>query len=54
MGRPQKTTPGPYLLPMEVLRDRIADPERYPFNLPAVRALGVLPFHPPFTAVDHP
>lgn len=49
MGRPRKTTPGPYLLHMEVLRDRIADHERYPFNLPAVRALSVLPFHPRVT-----
>lgn len=49
MGRQRKTTPGPYLLHLELLRDRIADPERYPFNLPAVRALSVLPFHPQVT-----
>jgi predicted ATPase len=45
----RKSTPGPYLLHLEVLRDRIADAERYPFNLPAVRALSVLPFHPQVT-----
>lgn len=49
MGTKRKSTPGPYLLHLEMLRDRIADPERYPFNLPAVRALGVLPFHPQVT-----
>jgi predicted ATPase len=45
----RKSTPGPYLLHLEVLRDRIADAERYPFNLPAVRALSVLPLHPQVT-----
>ena len=34
---------------MEVLRDRVAEPDRFPFNLPAVRGLGVLPFHPQVT-----
>ena len=45
----RKSTPGPYLLHMEVLRDRIVDPERHPFDVPAVRDLGVLPFHPQVT-----
>ena len=49
MGTKRRSTPGPYLLHLELLRDRIADPERYPFNLPAVRALNVLPFHPQVT-----
>ena len=49
MGTKRKSTPGPYLLHLEMLRDRIADAERYPFNLPAVRALSVLPFHPQVT-----
>jgi len=49
VGTKRKSTPGPYLLHLEVLRDRIADAERYPFNLPAVRALTVLPFHPQVT-----
>ena len=48
-ARKRKSTPGPYLLHMEVLRDRIAEPERFPFNLPAVRGLSVLPFHPKVT-----
>jgi predicted ATPase len=49
VGQKRKSTPGPYLLHMEVLRDRIAEPERFPFNLPAVRGLSVLPFHPKVT-----
>ena len=49
MGTKRNSTPGPYLLHLEMLRDRIADPERYPFNLPAIRALSVLPFHPQVT-----
>lgn len=49
MARRRKNTPGPYLLHLEVLRDRIADPNRYPFNLPAVRDLTRLPFHPKVT-----
>ena len=49
MGTKRKSTPGPYLLHLEMLRDRIADAERYPFNLPAVRDLSVLPFHPQVT-----
>jgi predicted ATPase len=49
MGRQRKSTAGPYLLHLEMVRDRIADAERYPFNLPAVRALAVLPFHPQVT-----
>jgi predicted ATPase len=49
VGTKRKSTPGPYLLHLEMLRDRIADAERYPFNLPAVRALSVLPFHPQVT-----
>jgi len=49
VGTKRRSTPGPYLLHLELLRDRIADPERYPFNLPAVRALNVLPFHPQVT-----
>lgn len=47
--RSEKAPLGRYLLHLEVLRDRIADAERYPFNLPAVRALSVLPFHPQVT-----
>jgi predicted ATPase len=34
---------------MEVLRERITEPERFPFSLPAVRGLTILPFHPQVT-----
>jgi len=44
--RRRKSTPGPYLLHLELLRDRIPDPGRFPYNLPAVRGLTILPFHP--------
>ncbi|WP_439622747.1 AAA family ATPase [Gemmata sp.] len=49
MARRRKSTPGPYLLHLEVLRDRIAHADRYPFNLPAVRGLTRLQFHPKVT-----
>ncbi|MGL5094386.1 MAG: AAA family ATPase, partial [Planctomycetia bacterium] len=41
--------PGPYLVHLELLRDRISDFDRYPFSLPAVRGLTTLPFHPKVT-----
>ena len=34
---------------MELLRDRIPDADRFPYNLPAVRHLDILPFHPKIT-----
>jgi predicted ATPase len=39
----------PYLRSISLLRDEIADDDRYPFNIPAVRALGKLAFHPDVT-----
>lgn len=45
----RKSTPGPFLLHLEMLRDRIPDANRYPFNLPSIRALSTLPFHPRVT-----
>jgi predicted ATPase len=47
--RKRKSTPGPYLLHLELLRDRIPDANRYPFNLPAVGGLDKLAFHPKVT-----
>jgi predicted ATPase len=32
-----------------LLRDRIPDSNRFPYNLPAVRGLTTLPFHPKVT-----
>jgi predicted ATPase len=49
VARKRKTNPGPYLLHLELLRDRIPDAERYPYNLPAVRYLTTLAFHPKVT-----
>jgi predicted ATPase len=37
------------LLHLELDRDRVADAGHYPFNLPAVRGLTTLPFHPKVT-----
>lgn len=48
-GAEAKSTPGPYLLHLELLRDRIPDPNRFPYDLPAVRGLTTLPFHPKVT-----
>ena len=49
MPRKRTTTPGPYVLSLELLRDRVPDMTAYPFNLPAVRDLTTLPFHPKVT-----
>ena len=49
MGRRRKSTPGPYLLHLQLLRDRIAEPDRFPYNLPALRHLNTLTFHPKVT-----
>ena len=40
---------GPYLFSVELRRDRGPDFTRYPFNLPAVRTLDRLEFHPRVT-----
>ena len=48
----RKTTPssGPYLMDVELLRDRIPDPTQFPFCLPSIRGLATnLPFHPKVT-----
>ncbi len=41
--------PGPYLLHLELLRDRIPDAGKFPYTLPAIRGLTTLPFHPKVT-----
>lgn len=41
--------PGPYLVHLELLRDRIPDTSRFPYTLPAIRGLTRLPFHPKVT-----
>jgi predicted ATPase len=49
MARKRKKSPGPYLLRMELLRERIPEPDGYPYNLPAIRGLSKLAFHPKVT-----
>ncbi len=49
MKRKRRSTPGPYLLYLEVVRDRVTDPNRYPYCLPALRGLDTLEFHPKVT-----
>ena len=44
-----KPTTGPYLLHMELLRDRVPSFDRFPFSLPAIRNLDRLSFHPKVT-----
>ncbi len=39
----------PYLLEIELRRDRIGSFDRYPFDLPAVANLDRLPLHPAIT-----
>jgi predicted ATPase len=48
-SRKKLQKPGPYLLQMELVRDRISDPKRFPYTLPAVRHLNTLKFHPKVT-----
>ncbi len=49
MARKRKSNPGPYLLHLELVRDRVPDASRFPDTLPAVRGLTKLPFHPKVT-----
>ncbi|OWK38137.1 AAA family ATPase [Fimbriiglobus ruber] len=49
MARKQKSSPGPYLLHLEMLPDRIPDVTRFPYTLPSIRNLGTLAFHPKVT-----
>lgn len=45
----RRDDPGPYLLHLELVRDRIPDAATYPYTLPAIRGLTTLPFHPKVT-----
>lgn len=45
MAKKRKSSPGPFLLHLELLRDQIPDINQYPFTLPAVRSLTTLPLH---------
>lgn len=47
--RKAKAAPGPFLLHLELLRDRVPSFDRFPYSLPLVRNLQRLPFHPKVT-----
>ena len=49
MPKRRKSSPGPYLLRLELLRERIPDADAFPYTLPAIRNLTTLPFHPKVT-----
>jgi predicted ATPase len=49
MARKRKSQPGPYLLRLELLPERIVNHDQYPYDLPAIRGLTVLRFHPKVT-----
>jgi predicted ATPase len=49
MRAKRANTSGPYLIHLELLRDRITHPDRFPHTLPAIRHLEILPFHPRVT-----
>jgi predicted ATPase len=44
-----KAARGPYLLHLEMLRDRVPSFDQFPYSLPAFRSLDRLPFHPKVT-----
>jgi predicted ATPase len=49
VSRRRKSTPGPYLFHVKLLRDRIKEPDQFPYSLPFVRHLDRLEFHPRVT-----
>ena len=49
MRKKARTTTGPYLLELQLLRDRVPSFDRFPYCLPAIRNLDRLPFHPKVT-----
>jgi predicted ATPase len=49
MRRRKANTPGPFLLEAKLLRERIADPNQFPYCLPAIGSIDTLPFHPKVT-----
>jgi predicted ATPase len=50
MGRRKpRANPGPYLLRVSLLRERVTAPDQYPYCLPAIRHLEMLEFHPRVT-----
>jgi len=49
MPRKKTGTPGPFVRTVELVRERIEQPKKYPYSIPAVRALDRLELHPKVT-----
>ncbi len=49
MGRKRRSNAGPFLIDVKLRLDRFPSPDRFPYNLPAVRLLKELSFHPKVT-----
>lgn len=49
MAGKRKSRPGPYLMHLEIVRERLPEGGGFPYSLPAVRNLTTLPFHPQVT-----
>ncbi len=49
MGKKSKPVVGPYLIHLELLRERVPSPDCFPYSLPAFRQLDRLLFHPKVT-----
>jgi predicted ATPase len=49
VAKRKRSSPGPYLSQLQLLRDRIPAAERFPYTLPVVRHLDTLAFHPNVT-----
>lgn len=49
MARRRAAKPGPYLLELKCLRERIPDASVFPYTIPVVRHLTTLAFHPKVT-----
>jgi predicted ATPase len=49
MAKKRRSSPGPYLLHLELVAERIGDANAYPHSIPAIRHLKTLEFHPAVT-----
>ncbi len=49
MGRKNRNSAGPYLLHVQLLRERVKFPDQFPYCVPAFRHLETLTFHPKVT-----
>src|SRR5690242_14124934 len=49
MARKKAGMAGPFIKTLELVRERIEQPNEYPYNIPAVKALNRLEIHPKVT-----